>query len=385
MGSVRGLAGPQQIDAVAEGPIPNCDEAKQLLQGSVRSQAEPSANRQLGAFYLVRGESDRSIPYLETAERLEPGNRTNSRNLAIAYLRAGRFSEATPILAELSKQRPENTDLILLLAEAYRDSGESRKAADQYRRAGRIDTTESIQFASGIGLVEAGFAGEAVSIFAAAIIVHPSSAKLWMGLGIAQSLQQENTKAILSLLRAVQLDPAYLPAYSFLANLSGQSEETDKQIRERLETLVAANPESPDAHYDYAVAMWKELRGGHGAQSNEEIETQLKLAVAKNPDLAAARFLLGSVYADSGNFVSAVQELERVVRLEPDNAKAHYQLARVYRRSSQMELANAEMKRFLALKGQTNESKTTSADLHRRTTVQTIVVNPAVPCDLTEK
>jgi tetratricopeptide (TPR) repeat protein len=385
MDSVRGLAGQQQVAIAAGGSIPNCDEAKELLKGPGRPQSEPEPVAGLGAIYLMDGEVDRSIPYLEIAARMEPNNRTNSRNLAVAYLRAARFSDASPILYELSKQMPEDADLVLLLAEAHEGSGDSHRAAEEYRKAAGIDSAERVQFASGIGLIEAGLSGQAAVIFATATTAHPSAAKMWMGLGIAQSLQQQNPQAIRSLLRAVELDPAYLPAYFFLANLSGQSEETDKQIRERLETLVAANPESPDAHYDYAVAMWKERRGGHGAQSNQEIETQLELVLAMNPNFAEAHLLLGTVCADSGDFLSAVKELERAARLEPDNAKAHYQLAQAYRRNSQVEQANAEMKRFLALNGRANESKTLSADLHRFTTRQTVIVNPVVPCDLTEK
>lgn len=385
MGSVRGLAGQVQISRVPEGQIPNCEEARELLNGSGQGQGTAEANRQLGAFYLAHGELNRSIPYLEAAARLEPNSYPNSHNLAIAYLRAGRPSDAIPILHKLSKEKPGDAELILLLAEAYLDSGDSQRAVEAFREAARLDFSERIQFASGIGLIEAGLPGEAAAIFANASIVNPSSARLSMGLGIAQSLQQKNDQAIHSLLRAIELDPANLSAYSFLANLSGQSDETDEKIRERLETLVAANPESPDAHYDYALGMWKELRGGRGAQANEEIETQLKLVVAENPDFAEAHLLLGIVYADAGDFLSAVPELERATRLEPDNAKAHYQLSQAYRHSSQIDKANAEMNRFLALNGHADESEIISADSDLLTRTRTRVVNPAVPCDLTEK
>jgi len=383
MGSVHGLADRPQLAEAVEGPIPNCGEVRELQKSSGTGQSAV-IDGQLGAFYLSQEELIRAISYLETAAKADPGSRANLHNLTIAYSSAGRFSDAIRILKQLAQQRPDE-GVMLLLAEAYRGSGDLPKAAEEYRKAARGGADEAVQFASGIGLIESGSTGEAAAIFSAATATHPSAARLWVGLGVAQSLQQQDAAAIRSLLHAVELDPTYLPAYSILANLSGHLDETDEQIRERLETLVASNPESPDAHYDYALALWKQLHRGHGAQSNEEIETQLKLALIKTPNFAEAHLLLGTVYADSADLNQAVPELETAVRLEPENAKAHYRLAQAYRRSGRTEMANGEMTKFQALNGNADESETISTDFRQLTTRRSELVRPSLPCEVNER
>jgi len=93
------------------------------------------------------------------------------------------------------------------------------------------------------------------------------------------------------------------------------------------------------------------LKRGHGAQSKREIEAQLNVALVKDTNLAAAHFLLGVVYADSGDNSRAVWELQHAVRLEPDNARAHYQLVQAYRRTKQTKLAELELKNHLVIPG----------------------------------
>jgi tetratricopeptide (TPR) repeat protein len=385
LGSLRGLADRHPIVASVVGPVPGCGEAKQLLKDPGHDRSAAETNRLLGAFYLSHGEIDRSIPYLEMAEKADPQTKENAHNLAIAYLQSGRFGEASPILDALARQRPGDADLVLLLAEAYRGSGDLRKAAEEYRSAATVDSSPETQFASGIGLIEIGSTSEAATGLLAATAAHPAVAKLWMGLGIAEALRQEDTTAIGSLLHAVEIDPAYLPAYSFLANLSGVSEQTDQQIRERIETAVVANPENPDIHYAYALAMWKDRQRGHGAQSTEEIETQLHLVIAKSPNFAEAHQLLGIVFANSGDLLSSVKELERAAGLQPDNAKTHYYLARAYRRNGEAALADLEIKKFLAQNSHWDESATIPIDSILVTQKQVALANRPGSCDLPEK
>lgn len=385
LGSLRGLADQHPVVATVAGPVPSCGEARDLLKERSHDPSKADVDRLLGAFYLSRGEIDRSIPYLEKAAKAGSDTDASSRNLAIAYLQSGHFSEAIPILDALAKQSHGDAGSLLLLAEAYRGSGDLRKATEEYRSAATIDSSPEIQFASGIGLIETGATSEAATGFLAAAAAHPAVAKLWMGLGIAQALRQEDIPAIRSLLHAVELDPTYLPVYSFLANLSGKSEETDKQIRERIETAVVANAENPDVHYAYALAMWKDREAGHGDQSDEEVETQLHLVIAKNPDFAEAHQLLGLVYADAGNFLSSVKEFEYATRLEPDNTKTHYYLARAYRRNGQAALADLEMKKFLAQKSHADERATMVFDSFSFTQTQVALTPGPTSCDLPGK
>ena len=148
-----------------------------------------------------------------------------------------------------------------LLALAYQLSGEQQKSRETYQRAvaaapGNVDNL----FSSGIGLISAGAPEQAAELFTSATVSRPNEAKLWLGLGIAQDMARRKLEAIQSLLRAIAIDPDYLPPYFFLAGLADASPERAAEIRKNLAELVVAHPTSAEAHYDYALALWRQRR-----------------------------------------------------------------------------------------------------------------------------
>jgi tetratricopeptide (TPR) repeat protein len=360
--------------------IPGCDQKSDLLKNSQQAPSDFQANHRLGLFYLAHHDYRQSIRSLEMAAQIEPSNFENSRDLAVAYLGAKQSSDAIGLSEKLVALRANEPALYLLLGRAYLASGNPEKAIEEYQKAASMDDGEQNQFACGIGLVEAGAADEAGGVFSAATEVHPASARLWTGLGIARALEQQKTSAIRSLLKAAELDPGYLPAYAFLANLSGTSEGSDLQIRERLAALVVSSPERAESHYDYALALWKEALRKHASQQDMEIEAQLKLAVQKDPTLAAAHLLLGVIYADVNDYSRAVPELEDAARLEPGNAETHYRLAQAYRRNQQTTLADQELKKFVAMHGRLDGGQLTTVDFRPLTRQQTDSADVGEPC-----
>lgn len=361
-----------------------CGKEADLVAAAKANPKSVSANRALGLFYLVHGERAKSIHYLNLSYAAEPDDSGNARDLAFAMIMAGQYADAIPILESAAAKNNTNPIILRLLALSYGALGDLQKSAAEYKRASTLDSSVGNLFLCGVGLIDLGESGDAEQLFSAATHTNPRSAKLWTGLGIAQDIRQQKKEAILSLLRAVDLDPEYIPPYSFLAGLSGVSTDADSGIRKRLAALVVAKPDSAEAHYDYALALWKERAVGAPEGSVSEIQSQLRMAIEQDPAMVRAHFQLGVVFAESGNYADAITEFQEAVKLEPGSAEGHYRLAQAYRHEQMTEQASLEMKRFLELHGsQGAGSDTPESDLQRIVLQQNHWKASAGPCPFT--
>ena len=371
---------------VTAADAPGCDREPDLLRAAQGKPHDFGSNRALGLFYLGHGKVDRSVQYLQAAHAAWPEEEKNSRDLAVALLAADRYSDAVAILEPLAHAQHKSPTTLKLLAMAYEGLGNAERSKSAYQEAAVVDPSIENQFDCGLGLIRLGATEEARGLFSASTSTHPESARLWMGLGIAEDLLEYKDSATRSLLRAVEKDPGYFPPYSFLADLSGSVSSADGEIRTRLAEFAATHPENAPAHFNYALAMWKQSgRDGNG-KDLDEIVAQLKATLERAPELARAHFLLGEIDANRSDLSNAEVEFRNAVTLEPENAEAHYRLAQVYRREDRKELAAEEINRFRSLHAKPQETGISiKTSLHRSEFDQLQRNSPEGPCSPTGK
>lgn len=373
-------------DLTLDESIPSCDYGADLVKAAQMHPESFTPNHLLGIFYLIHNDLSQGIHYLELASKANFADINNSRDLAIAYIKMKQYPDAIALLQRATESQKNNASLLRLLAIAYEASGDSGKSADEYLQAAALDPSEPNLLASGIGLIRLGAIDKAMTLFSSATTAHPGSAKLWMGLGIAQDLQQHKADAIQSLIKSIDTDPGYLPSYSFLAPLYGASTKEDAQIINRFNMLLRSHPESALAHYNYALILWKQRESENNNNSWEEVESQLLSALAKDPKLSRAHFQLGVVYASSGDYANAAKELHTAILLEPLNAETHYRLAQAYRRTKQTALADAELRQFQALKATgTAMQEDLGTDIGTLIPQQSLHGIEAAPCQQTNR
>jgi tetratricopeptide (TPR) repeat protein len=330
---------------------PDPAAVERRLSEAVRASPDSfEAHRALASFYLTQGKLDSAVPHLERAQALQPSDYANGYDLALALLETGK-ADAARAQAKRMLAAQETGELHNLLGNIEERAGHLADAASEYERAAHMEATEAHLFDWGNSLVQLRAFEPATQVFSAAIARHPESARLHVGLGIAQYAQGQYADAVKSFCRAADLDPADERAYQFLGEMYGVAPELGGEVSERLARFVKAQPRNALAHFHYAMSLWKGQPAAAEPADLKQVEAALRRAAALDPKLAKAFFELGVLLSDQERYDEAIRELRRAVALEPDLAQAHYRLARAYQRTGQQALAAEELRKFTQLKG----------------------------------
>jgi tetratricopeptide (TPR) repeat protein len=339
----------------------DCSQEPVLLHDVEKAPHDFAPNHALGAFYISHGDYSKGIQYLGAARSIAPADFTNSRDLAVAMIGSGHGSDAASLLEQLLLDHGSDSILLRLLAFAYRSAGETEKSIAAFHKAAASDGGIENQYDCGIGIIQLGSFSQALDLFAGATKTHSESARLWLGLGIAEHLLDHRQEAVSALLRSADADPDFLPPLALLAELSILSDQTKADLRRRIAGYLVAHPEDADAHFAYALALSKQAEPEENGNSRQEIASQLKRALQLNPRMARAHFLLGDIETKAGNLPGAIDEFVQGLKLESGNAQAHYRLSLLYRRNGQQESARQEMESFQALNGKGGDDASAGA------------------------
>ena len=138
-------------------------------------------------------------------------------------------------------------------------------------------------------------------------------------LGLARTLVNENPPAARSAAdRALEIDPTYVGAHLFVAELEMGDQNMDA-ARAALERALEINPKSLEA-----LAMSAAMAYVQDRQSDFEVEVARTLEI--NPTFGDVYRVAGSHTARAYRFDEAVQLVERALELDPSNTRAYAEL-----------------------------------------------------------
>ena len=317
-------------------------------------QAAPDSfdpHHALADFYLQRGGIEAAIPHLRRAYAIDPAHHANAYNLALALLQGGGLIEARQIVVMLLKAN-DTAELHNLLGDIEESAGNLIVAAGEFQRAAHMDATEEHLFDWGNNLLRLRSAENALAVFNVSVQRFPASARLQVGLGIAQYSRGQYKEAVTSFCRAADLDPSDPRPYHFLGEIYGVAPDLETEVTGRLAGFVKSRPDNAPAHLYYALSLWKGQRitADSAPVDLSRVETLLRRAVTLDPSLARAFFELGVLLSEQGRHKDAIEQLLSAIRLDPSDAQAHYRLAQAYRRTGQTALAEQELEIFQQLK-----------------------------------
>lgn len=346
---VIGLAVAGVLHAQTPPAAPSPQAVEQQLVAAARANPDSfTAHRALAEFYLASRRLPDAIAALERARALDPAHDENGYDLAVAYLETSRLDAARTQVRAMLAAKP-SAELHNLLGDIDVRAGDRQAAAVGYQLAARAQPSEAHLYDWGDNLLHLGAHGDAAAVFAAAVRRHPTSARLHIGLGIAQYARGQHEDAVRSFCRASDLDPADPAPYGFLGEMYGVSPDQNAEIVQRLTRFVELQPENADGRYYLAMNLWK---GASGTPDVDlaRVEALLRAAVKLDAAHAKARLQLGILLSEQGRWRDAIVELRAAAALAPDQPQAYFRLAQAYRRDGQTAPADEALATFQRLK-----------------------------------
>src|SRR5262249_33367570 len=164
------------------------------------------------------------------------------------------------------------------LGNVYERAENYAAAADEYQRAAHMAPTEEHVFDWGNDLLQLNLYEEATQVFTAGIERHPKSARLHVGIGIAQYSRGQYEDAVRSLFAAADLAPSDPRPYQFLGEMYGVAPAMGADITRRLAAFAKANPKNGLAQFHYAMSLWKGQTSPPDAAGMQRVEALLRQA-----------------------------------------------------------------------------------------------------------
>ncbi|HKY44609.1 MAG TPA: tetratricopeptide repeat protein [Pyrinomonadaceae bacterium] len=345
-------------------------EAQTQFEASLRlNPDQPSALTNLAQIYFDRGQPDdlqmaRSL--LERAAK-STSDPAISRALVITCLKLGQvlmqkgdLRGAGRTLESAVASGIDDAKIYAALSEVYEADGHFENAIPAMRLAVQRDPqNEAYHFRYGLLLIDSHAPAAGILRLQEALKQFPTSARLWLGLGIAQFTHGQNVEAENSFKRSLALDPKLVPALAYLGVTYAERGQYEKAIK-FYEQAIALNPQLAALHYLVADTILKTSN-----PDTTRAEKYLKRAIELDPNLAAAYLSWGRLHVRANRYSEAAPLLQRAVSLQPELLEAHYQLSRVLVKLKRPDEANRELEIFKQL-SEKQKARNESREIVRR-------------------
>jgi tetratricopeptide (TPR) repeat protein len=260
-------------------------------------------------------------------------------NSALAAYDNGNFTEAASLLSRmpgLESSAPGQS----LYGDVDEKLGDYKEAADHYVSAVQLDPSESNVYSLGLDFLRHWSFEPAEKELEAGVKQFPSSARMRFALGLAYYGSNSYDRAI--------------PVFAVLLN----SDSKNAVYADMLGMTCAFLTEGLDPHCSVIVNFAEQhprdamiatyaatsiLHRQSDPQQFEKARRLLDLAIQHNPALPEARYAMGLLLQEEGQWQQSIPEMKMAVRNKPDYAQAHYRLAIAYSHTGQKEQAKSEM------------------------------------------
>jgi tetratricopeptide (TPR) repeat protein len=251
---------------------------------------------------------------------------------AMQHFAAGRKAEserrydiAVAEFRKVTEIDPASVAGFVSLGQAFMELREFGAAVEPLKHALELDPNLApAHQLLGYALLAQGYAAEAIP--------HLQRVREQSALGIAETETGQFAEAIANLQAALQKQPNDPDLLYYLGRASGLLS------KQAIDTLLAANPDSPRAHQAMAENYFVLRR-------MPEAEKEYREALRLRPDVPEVHLELGEVYAGASRWAEAENEYRAQARLQPGNAEAAYRLGSALLAQGKVPEARVELAR----------------------------------------
>lgn len=273
----------------------------------------------LGAVYSRLGRYADAAQQFRKALEAEPAHFGIRLNLAIAYYNQSRLIDAVNELELLRKEKPEDGQVTMLLADSYLRLGENKKVIELVDESAE---DRAGAYVLGSALLRDGQIERGQKIIDR--VFRDGSAESLMLIGAAEIAAQENKKALATLERAIAKNPK-LPE---LFSLYGRAKLTDGDPAGAKDAFLKELEHNP-SDYESNLQLGALFRI---EKDYEKAAHYLGRAQEVRPQSLALKYQLASLELATGDLVKATKMLEEVTKAAPAFVEGHITLATAYYR-----------------------------------------------------
>ena len=326
-----------QRDPAAEAELLRAIETPGTVMPGTVAPGTVAAHQALARLYWQDRRAE-ATSHLRRAAELGPLDRDLSLALAEIELAAGQTPAAERQLRSLDK-RFGSVEALMRLVSVARLAGEEKRALEAAEKASRrAPNCEQVLLIHARQALEVGVAGSAARSVEPLVRMRPEVAEYRLLLGRTWSQRRKMGEASEAFLKAVELDPEYLPAFLPLG-LALNHESRFAEAKGHLESYLETHPGDADALAGLAEA---EERLG----DSEAAERRALGVLSQEPGHARAHLVVGMVRAGRGELAEAREAFQQAVEADPLLAKAHYQLSLACARLRDRDCAMAHLERY---------------------------------------
>ncbi len=255
--------------------------------------------------------------------------------------------------------REDMAELHHSLADVEEGLSNPLEAVREYQRAAEMEPSEPYLFDWGAELLAHRAPGPAVEVFAKGHRLFPRSARMLLGLGVAQYARGAYDAALQALFQASDLEPSDSTPYLFLGKMQGVETAELHGFVDKFARFAALQPDNALANYYYAVSLRRESKttqaeGETRRATAAKVHELLAKSIRLDPTLSLAYLELGAIDAEAGNLAQAINDYEKARDIDTTSVEAHYRLALAYRRTGRKKEAEQEAQIYQKLSKQSD-------------------------------